>query len=55
MNLGGERLVNAPSLFAITTGAQRIARCSILAKLLSARPPVNESVPFSAIHVTAAK
>ena len=28
---------------------------SILAKLLSARPPVNESVPFSAIHVTAAK
>ena len=27
----------------------------ILAKLLSARPSVNESVPFSAIHVTAAK
>ncbi len=27
----------------------------ILAKLLSSRPPVNESVPFSAIHVTAAK
>jgi 3-deoxy-D-manno-octulosonic-acid transferase len=27
----------------------------ILAKLLSSRPPVNASVPFSAIHVTAAK
>jgi 3-deoxy-D-manno-octulosonic-acid transferase len=27
----------------------------ILAKLLSSRPPVNEPVPFSAIHVTAAK
>jgi 3-deoxy-D-manno-octulosonic-acid transferase len=27
----------------------------ILAKLLSSRPSVNESVPFSAIHVTAAK
>ena len=27
----------------------------ILAKLLSSRPPVNASIPFSAIHVTAAK
>lgn len=27
----------------------------ILAKLLSSRSPVNESIPFSAIHVTAAK